>query len=103
MNRSAPAARAAGSTARRDVELFDGYLDPKRPHADAYDEMFAPDRTLRPACRRLYEPLAPSAPAELTDRLAGPQETVREVGEAVAPQCFHSVPWVAWTSAGVSL
>ncbi len=40
---------------------------------------------------------------DLTDRLAGLQKTVREVGEAVALQYFHSVPWVAWTNAGVSL
>jgi uncharacterized alpha-E superfamily protein len=40
---------------------------------------------------------------DLADRLAGLQRTVREVGEAVALQYFHSVPWVAWTNAGVSL
>src|SRR5688572_25552268 len=49
-------------------ELFDGYLDPKRPHAGAYDEMFAPDSTLRPAYRRLHESLAPARPADLTAR-----------------------------------
>ncbi len=40
---------------------------------------------------------------DLTDRLAGLQKTVRDVGEAVALQYFHSLPWVAWTNAGVSL
>jgi uncharacterized alpha-E superfamily protein len=40
---------------------------------------------------------------DLADRLAGLQKTVRDVGEAVALQYFHSVPWVAWTNAGVSL
>ena len=40
---------------------------------------------------------------ELTDRLAGLQKTVRDVGEAVALQYFHSVPWVAWSNAGVPL
>jgi uncharacterized alpha-E superfamily protein len=39
----------------------------------------------------------------LTDRLTSLQKTVRDVGEAVALQYFHSVPWVAWTNAGVSL
>jgi len=40
---------------------------------------------------------------DLTERLASLQKTVRDVGEAVALQYFHSVPWVAWTNAGVSL
>ncbi|HEY0449101.1 alpha-E domain-containing protein [Actinophytocola sp.] len=40
---------------------------------------------------------------DLTTRLAGLQKTVRDVGEAVALQYFHAVPWVAWTNAGVSL
>ena len=35
----------------------------------------------------------------LTDRLQSLQATVREVGEAVSLQYFHSVPWVAWTNA----
>jgi uncharacterized alpha-E superfamily protein len=39
----------------------------------------------------------------LTDRLTSLQKTVRDVGEAVALQYFHAVPWVAWTNAGVSL
>ena len=46
-------------------------------------------------------------PDELLDDLAGRlgalQKTVRDVGEAVALQYFHAVPWVAWTNAGVSL
>jgi uncharacterized circularly permuted ATP-grasp superfamily protein len=55
--------------ARRETgELFDGYLDPKRPHAGAYDEMFAADGTVRSAYRRLHESLAPARPAELTAR-----------------------------------
>jgi uncharacterized circularly permuted ATP-grasp superfamily protein len=70
MERSATSARssARARTASRDGELFDGYLDPKRPYAGAYDEMFAPDSSLRQAYRRLYESLAPSAPAELGAR-----------------------------------
>jgi uncharacterized alpha-E superfamily protein len=39
----------------------------------------------------------------LTVRLNSLQKTVRDVGEAVSLQYFHSVPWVAWTNAGVSL
>ncbi|RZS31422.1 putative circularly permuted ATP-grasp superfamily protein [Herbihabitans rhizosphaerae] len=49
-------------------ELFRGYLDPKRPHAEAYDEMFAPDSTVRQAYRRLHDSLAPSSAADLTAR-----------------------------------
>ncbi len=48
--------------------LFDGYLDPKRPHAGAYDEMFASDGTVRQAYRRLHDQLVHSAPAELSAR-----------------------------------
>src|SRR2546423_1408917 len=47
--------RATPRTSPADEDLFDGYLDPKRPHAGAYDEMFAPDFTVRAAYRRLHE------------------------------------------------
>ncbi|MFC7613646.1 circularly permuted type 2 ATP-grasp protein [Actinokineospora soli] len=49
-------------------ELFDGYLDPRRPHAGAYDEMFAPDSGVRSAYRRLREHLGTLQPADLTAR-----------------------------------
>ncbi|KOX12834.1 hypothetical protein ADK67_45395 [Saccharothrix sp. NRRL B-16348] len=49
-------------------ELFDGYLDPARPHADAYDEMFGEDSSVRSAYRALYDSIAPSQVAELTAR-----------------------------------
>jgi uncharacterized alpha-E superfamily protein len=42
-------------------------------------------------------------PEDLTGRLLALQQTVRDVGEAVSLQYFHSVPWVAWTNAEVSL
>ncbi|HYQ62939.1 circularly permuted type 2 ATP-grasp protein [Actinophytocola sp.] len=61
MERSTRARRAPAG-------LFDGYLDPKRPHADAYDEMFAGDGTVRQAYRRLHDQLNRSAPAELGAR-----------------------------------
>jgi uncharacterized circularly permuted ATP-grasp superfamily protein len=48
--------------------LFDGYLDPKRPHAGAYDEMFAGDGAVRQAYRRLQDQLDKSVPAELGAR-----------------------------------
>ncbi|MBC8092256.1 MAG: alpha-E domain-containing protein [Pseudonocardia sp.] len=41
-------------------------------------------------------------PEELLDdlpaQLMGLQETIRDVGEAVSLQYFHSAPWVAWTA-----
>jgi uncharacterized circularly permuted ATP-grasp superfamily protein len=48
--------------------LFDGYLDPKRPHAGAYDEMFAGDGAVRQVYRRLHDQLSKSVPAELGAR-----------------------------------
>jgi uncharacterized circularly permuted ATP-grasp superfamily protein len=65
MERSSTRTRPAGE---QQGELFDGYLDPKRPHAEAYDEMFAADATVRPAYRRLHESLATARPADLTAR-----------------------------------
>jgi uncharacterized circularly permuted ATP-grasp superfamily protein len=61
MERSTRARRAPAG-------LFDGYLDPKRPHAGAYDEMFAGDGSVRQAYRRLHDQLDHSAPAELGAR-----------------------------------
>ncbi len=48
--------------------LFDGYLDPGRPHAGAYDEMFAEETTIRSAYRTLYDSLAPSEVSDLAAR-----------------------------------
>ncbi|MET0236303.1 MAG: circularly permuted type 2 ATP-grasp protein [Kibdelosporangium sp.] len=48
--------------------LFDGYLDPDRPHAGAYDEMFADPSSVRSAYRTLYDSLAPSQVADLAAR-----------------------------------
>jgi uncharacterized alpha-E superfamily protein len=36
----------------------------------------------------------------LEERLAGLQQTCRELGEALSLQYFHSAPWVAWSDAG---
>jgi uncharacterized circularly permuted ATP-grasp superfamily protein len=64
-----PSRRATSSSRNgQGGKLFDGYLDPKRPYAGAYDEMFTGDASVRPAYRRLHEQLAPSAPAELGAR-----------------------------------
>jgi uncharacterized circularly permuted ATP-grasp superfamily protein len=48
--------------------LFDGYLDPRRPYAGAYDEMFAGDTAVRQAYRRLHEQLAASQASDLQAR-----------------------------------
>jgi uncharacterized circularly permuted ATP-grasp superfamily protein len=47
---------------------FDGYLSPNRPHAEAYDEMFAPDGSVRGPYRALYDSIAGLDGAELTAR-----------------------------------
>src|SRR5882757_4437578 len=39
---------------------------------------------------------------DLPTQLGGLQETIREAGEAVSLQYFHSAPWVAWTAPEVS-
>jgi uncharacterized circularly permuted ATP-grasp superfamily protein len=48
--------------------LFDGYLNPERPHAGAYDEMFSPDDGVRSAYRALYDSVAPSQVNDLNAR-----------------------------------
>ncbi|MCS7476302.1 circularly permuted type 2 ATP-grasp protein [Umezawaea endophytica] len=60
--------RSRAVTASRLSKLFDGYLDPDRPHADAYDEMFTSDEGVRSAYRALYESIAPSEVEDLTAR-----------------------------------
>ncbi|WP_399340990.1 circularly permuted type 2 ATP-grasp protein [Umezawaea sp. Da 62-37] len=60
--------RSPAVTAPRPSKLFDGYLDPDRPHADAYDEMFTRDEGVRSAYRALHESIAPSEVADLNAR-----------------------------------
>ncbi len=48
--------------------LFDGYLEPDRPHPDAFDEMFAADGTVRAPYRALHDAIAPTAAADLSAR-----------------------------------
>ncbi len=52
----------------RPSKLFDGYLDPDRPHAGAYDEMFNSDEGVRSAYRALHDSIAPSEVEDLTAR-----------------------------------
>jgi uncharacterized circularly permuted ATP-grasp superfamily protein len=49
-------------------KLFDGYLDPGRQHAGAYDEMFNSEEGVRSAYRALYDSIAPSEVEDLTAR-----------------------------------
>ncbi len=48
--------------------LFAGYFEPDRPHAGAYDEMFAADGTVRGPYRALHDAIAPTAAADLAVR-----------------------------------
>jgi len=41
-------------------DLFDGYLEPDRPHAGAFDEMFHRDGRVRSAYRALHSAIAPT-------------------------------------------
>ncbi|HET6711642.1 circularly permuted type 2 ATP-grasp protein, partial [Amycolatopsis sp.] len=52
------ARKAATSRITRPGARFEGYLSPERPHAGAYDEMFAADGTVRGPYRALYESIA---------------------------------------------
>ncbi|MET0136324.1 MAG: circularly permuted type 2 ATP-grasp protein [Kibdelosporangium sp.] len=65
---SRPKAAAASVNGRAPGALFDGYLDPDRPHAEAYDEMFAEEATVRSAYRTLYDSLAPAEVSDLAAR-----------------------------------
>lgn len=70
--RLAPAGRRTKNArlSRQPGTLFDGYLDPNRPHAGAYDEMFSADGAVRPAYRALFASLAGLDAADLTARTA---------------------------------
>ncbi|WP_372451480.1 circularly permuted type 2 ATP-grasp protein [Pseudonocardia oceani] len=48
--------------------LFDGYLEPDRPYAGAYDEMFHADGRIRSHYRALHDAIAPTAAADLAVR-----------------------------------
>ncbi|MEO6082154.1 MAG: circularly permuted type 2 ATP-grasp protein [Umezawaea sp.] len=52
----------------RPSKLFDGYLNPNRQHAGAYDEMFNQDEGVRSAYRALHDSIAPSEVEDLTAR-----------------------------------
>ncbi|GAB3875641.1 circularly permuted type 2 ATP-grasp protein [Kibdelosporangium lantanae] len=69
MSRRTVTSRAQVSpSANGHAPLFDGYLDPARPHAGAYDEMFAEAATVRSAYRTLYDSLVPSQVEDLAAR-----------------------------------
>jgi uncharacterized circularly permuted ATP-grasp superfamily protein len=63
--------RARTSRTRRNSHLgaqFDGYLSPQRPHSGAYDEMFAPDGSVRGPYRALYDSIAGLDASDLNAR-----------------------------------
>ena len=62
---------------------------------------FAEAQRLLGRARSELEFVQPGALLEsLEIRLAGLQKTCHDVGEALAVQYFHAVPWVAWSDAG---
>lgn len=60
--------------------LFDDYLDPGRPHPDAYDEMFAADGSVRSSYRALHESIAGLDAADLTGRSAALDRALADQG-----------------------
>jgi uncharacterized circularly permuted ATP-grasp superfamily protein len=63
--------RARTSRTRRNSHLgaqFDGYLSPQRPHSGSYDEMFAPDGSVRGPYRALYDSIAGLDASDLNAR-----------------------------------
>ena len=78
--------RARKATTRRITRPgapFDGYLSPDRPHADAYDEMFAADGTVRGPYRALHESIAALDARDLTAAVAGARPGVGRPGHHV--------------------
>ncbi|MHA6795807.1 circularly permuted type 2 ATP-grasp protein [Pseudonocardia bannensis] len=71
VSRAADRRSASGRTGpagQNGSALFDGYLEPDRPHPDAFDEMFATDGTVRAPYRALHGAIAPTAAADLSAR-----------------------------------
>ncbi|GAB3480665.1 circularly permuted type 2 ATP-grasp protein [Amycolatopsis cihanbeyliensis] len=62
------ARRARARTNGRPGAQFHGYLEPQRPYPGAYDEMFAPDGTVRTPYRALYESISALAANDLDAR-----------------------------------
>jgi uncharacterized circularly permuted ATP-grasp superfamily protein len=60
--------------------LFDGYLDPDGPYADAYDEMFAGDGTVRSFYRALHESIAALDSTDLSSRSAAIDRALADQG-----------------------
>lgn len=60
--------------------LFEHYLAPGRAYADAYDEMFTPDATVRSSYRALHESVAGLDTADLTARSAALERALADQG-----------------------
>lgn len=61
-------------------ESFDNYLDPDRPHPNAYDEMFSADGTVRPSYRALHESIGSLASADLSARADALERALADQG-----------------------
>ena len=57
-----------GENGGENSALFEGYLEPDRPHAAAFDEMFHADGRVRSAYRALHNAIAPTAATDLAVR-----------------------------------
>jgi uncharacterized circularly permuted ATP-grasp superfamily protein len=65
---TSPRRARLASVPTRTGEFFDNYLDPHRAHSSAYDEMFAPDGTVRGPYRALHDSIAGLDVGDLTAR-----------------------------------
>ncbi|NMH96711.1 circularly permuted type 2 ATP-grasp protein [Pseudonocardia acidicola] len=83
--------------------LFDGYLEPDRPHPGVFDEMFSPDGAVRAPYRAVRDVLAPAvaepdARPEALDRASIGQDTLavrgrRPIPLDVVPRVISAGEW----------
>jgi uncharacterized alpha-E superfamily protein len=83
------------------LKLAEHNLDELMPNPHSRVGATAEAQRLLGRARSELEFVQPGALLEsLEMRLAGLQKTCHDVGEALALQYFHVVPWVAWSDAG---
>jgi uncharacterized alpha-E superfamily protein len=83
------------------LKLAEHNLDELQHHPHSRIGATAEAQRLLGRARSELEFLQPGALLEsLEARLAGLQNTCREVGEALALQYFHVAPWMAWSDIG---
>ena len=69
-----------GENGGENSALFEGYLEPDRPHAAAFDEMFHADGRVRSAYRALHNAIAPTAATDLAVRSEALDRAYRDQG-----------------------